>query len=160
MTRTGKFYRKNEREVMEMLGLQPTPNSGSGWIVKEDGMSDNLICQLKSTDATSIKINKTDLDKLNYNAHVAYKLPIFAIQFLQSDEVFLVVKPDDIEDVAKYIVTREYQSSNEFLGIDETEEQAYITSAPTHKVKSSANARNKFMRDYNKKFEKESKSAK
>ena len=30
--RTTKFYRKNEEEVMESLGLKPTKNSGSGWI--------------------------------------------------------------------------------------------------------------------------------
>lgn len=30
--RTGKFYRQNEREVMEQLHVKPTKNSGSGWI--------------------------------------------------------------------------------------------------------------------------------
>ena len=33
--RTTKFYRKNEEEVMESLGLKPTKNSGSGWIQKK-----------------------------------------------------------------------------------------------------------------------------
>ena len=56
--RSGKFYRKNEQDVMRSLGLEPTPNSGSGWIVKEDGQTDDLICQLKSTDANSIRIIK------------------------------------------------------------------------------------------------------
>ena len=56
--RSGKFYRNNEKEVMRSLGIEPTFNSGSGWIVKEDGQTDDLICQLKSTDARSIKINK------------------------------------------------------------------------------------------------------
>lgn len=51
MKRSGKFYRKNEAEVMESLGLKPTKNSGSGWVEKEDGQSDEIICQLKSTDA-------------------------------------------------------------------------------------------------------------
>ena len=32
MTRTTKFYRKNEREVMKKLGFKPTKNSGSGWV--------------------------------------------------------------------------------------------------------------------------------
>ena len=30
--RSTRFYRKNEREVMQSLGLKPTKNSGSGWI--------------------------------------------------------------------------------------------------------------------------------
>lgn len=32
MKRSGKFYRTNEKEVMQRLGLVPTINSGSGWI--------------------------------------------------------------------------------------------------------------------------------
>ena len=36
MKRSGRFYRRNEAEVMKQLGLEPTPNSGSGWIVKEN----------------------------------------------------------------------------------------------------------------------------
>lgn len=30
--RSGKWYRKNEAEIMRDLGLRPTINSGSGWI--------------------------------------------------------------------------------------------------------------------------------
>ena len=86
--RSGKFYRKNEAEVMRSLGLEPTPNSGSGWIVKEDGQSEDVICQLKSTDAMSIKINLKDIETLEYNALVAHKLPVFAIQFLTTRHTF------------------------------------------------------------------------
>ena len=100
MKRTSKFYRRNEAEVMKSLGLKPTPNSGSGWIFKEDGQSDEVICQLKSTDAESIRIYKKDLDTLSYNAAVTHKLPVFAIQFLQSNEVYLMAKPDMLCEVA------------------------------------------------------------
>ena len=58
--RNGKFYRKNEREVMKNLGLKPTKNSGSGWIEKEDGENETIIAQLKSTDSESIKVNLLD----------------------------------------------------------------------------------------------------
>ena len=67
MKRSGKFYRNNEKEIMARLGLQPTINSGSGWVQKEDGESDDVLCQLKSTDAQSIKIDKKDLDVLQSN---------------------------------------------------------------------------------------------
>ena len=79
MKRSGKFYRKNESDVMKELGLEPTPNSGSGWIIKEDGQNDYLICQLKSTDAQSIKINQKDIRTLEKNAVTAHKIPIFCI---------------------------------------------------------------------------------
>lgn len=99
MKRSGKFYRKNEKEVMKSLGLKPTINSGSTWIEKEDGQNEYVICQLKSTDANSIRIQKKDLDTLNYNASVVHKIPVFAIQFLQSNEVYLLVSPENLQEV-------------------------------------------------------------
>lgn len=157
MKRSGKFYRKNEAEVMRSLGLEPTPNSGSGPIWKEDGQSENVICQLKSTDAQSIKVNKKDIDTLLYNAAVAHKIPVFAIQFLQSNEVYLLVRPGELCEAAKYIETGEYQSANEFVGVDLKEHEEMV---PKRKViKSSSNAREKFKEEQEKRFRKEKKSA-
>ena len=59
--RSTKFYRKNEEEVMRSLGLTPTKNSGAGWIEKEDGQNEHVICQLKSTDAQSIRVIQKDI---------------------------------------------------------------------------------------------------
>lgn len=103
MKRSGKFYRKNEKEVMEQLGFVPTPNSGSGWIVKEDGQSEDMVCQLKSTDASSIGIKLADIHTLQYNSQTEHKIPVFVIQFLKTNEVFLLVSPDNIQDVAQYL---------------------------------------------------------
>lgn len=158
MKRSGKFYRKNEAEVMKSLGLEPTPNSGSGWIVKEDGQNDDVICQLKSTDASSIRITKQDLDILQYNASTTKKLPVFAIQFLQSHEVYLVVKPENLEDAAKYLETGEYESANEFIGVDLREHEE-MTTTPTKKIKTSESARERFKREHDSKFKKERKRA-
>lgn len=105
MKRTGKFYRKNEAEVMKSLGLKPTKNSGSGWVEKEDGQNDFVICQLKSTDAQSIKINQKDIRMLEHNAAIEHKMPVFAIQFLNTREVWLMVKPEDLSMISKYIGT-------------------------------------------------------
>ena len=159
MKRSGKFYRKHEADVMRSLGLEPTKNSGSGWVEKEDGQSDEVICQLKSTDASSIRINKKDLDVLSYNAAVAHKLPVFAIQFLQSNEVYLLIKPELLCEAAKYIKTGEYESANEFVGIDLSEHEQMITT-PKRVIKSSSNAREKFNQENERKFKKEKRSAK
>lgn len=119
LKRSGKFYRKNEAEVMESLGLKPTINSGSTWIEKEDGQSEDIICQLKSTDANSIRIVKKDIDTLIYNSMVVHKIPIFAIQFLSTNEVFLLVRPEDIKQVSSYLKgERIDKSSTDFLGIE------------------------------------------
>lgn len=162
MKRSGKFYRKNEAEVMKSLGLKPTKNSGSGWVEKEDGQSEHVICQLKSTDAQSIKVNKKDLDVLSYNAAVAHKLPVFAIQFLQSNEVYLIIKPEMLCEAAKYIETGEYDSAQshlEFMGVDLSEHED-MTVTPKRVIKSSSNAREKFHQENEKKFKKEKRSAK
>lgn len=123
LKRSGKFYRKNEAEVMESLGLKPTINSGSTWIEKEDGQSDEIICQLKSTDAQSIRIVKKDIDTLIYNSLVVHKLPVFAIQFLSTNEVFLLVRPEDIKEVSDSlnkapIDNQSIKSPTQFLGLD------------------------------------------
>lgn len=159
MKRSFRFYRKNEADVMKSLGLKPTKNSGSGWVEKEDGISDAVICQLKSTDKESIKLNKRDIDVLNYNAGVCHKMPVFVIQFLQSNEVYLLVKPDMLTDIAKYIETGTYTSQNDFLDLDvsDTEE---ITVKTKRKIKSSSSARIKFNEENEKKFKKERRSAK
>ena len=158
MKRSGKFYRKNEADVMKALGLKPTKNSGSGWVEKEDGQSEYVICQLKSTDANSIKVNKKDLDVLSYNAAVAHKLPVFAIQFLQFNEVYLIIKPEMLCEAAKYIETGEYESANEFVGIDLNEHED-MTTTTNRVIKSSSKARENFKKENERRFKKEKRSA-
>ena len=144
---------------MKSLGLKPTKNSGSGWVEKEDGISDAVICQLKSTDKESIKLNKRDIDVLNYNASVCHKMPVFAIQFLQSNEVYLLVKPDMLTDIAKYIETGTYTSQNDFLDLDVSDTEETTVKAK-RKIKSSSSARIRFNEENEKKFKKERRSAK
>lgn len=144
---------------MKSLGLKPTKNSGSGWVEKEDGISDAVICQLKSTDKESMKLNKRDIDVLNYNAGVCHKMPVFAIQFLQSNEVYLLVKPDMLTDIAKYIETGTYASQNDFLDLDVSDTEETTVKAK-RKIKSSSSARIRFNEENKKKFKKERRSAK
>ena len=147
--RSFKFYRKNEQEVMKSLGLKPTKNSGSGWIEKEDGQNDYVICQLKSTDAQSIRVNQKDIRILEHNASVAHKIPLFAIQFLNTGEVWIMAKPEDIQDVSQYISTGECKK-RESIDLSECEELQ--TSSRT--IKSSAGARNSFYEEKKKRYDK------
>lgn len=103
MRRSGKEWYRNEREVMESLGLTQVPGSGNGWVSKEDGENEHVLCQLKSTDAQSIKVSKLDMDKLRLNAMVSRKLPVFAIQFMGSGELYLVLKPSELREAAEYL---------------------------------------------------------
>ena len=158
MKRSGKFYRKNEAEIMKLLGLEPTPNSGSGWVVKEDGQNENLLCQLKSTDASSIKVNKQDLDKLDYNSSVAHKVPVFVIQFLQSNEVYLVMKPECLDDISHYIKTGSLEGRRSLLDVSDVKD---VNSIRKNKriIRSASDARSELHKEREQRFKKE-KSAK
>ena len=95
--RTTKWYRKNEAEVMHRLGFKPTRNSGATWIDKGDGQNEHCICELKSTDNASYRLEQTTLHTLEAHAIESHKLPVFALQFLNVDEVWLAIKETDIE---------------------------------------------------------------
>lgn len=153
--RSFKFYRKNEEEVMKSLGLKPTKNSGSGWIEKEDGQNDFVICQLKSTDAQSIRIAQKDIRILEYNASTTHKLPVFAIQFLNTGEVWLMAKPEDFSEVANYIQTGkcEKTSLDDFFEVDLSSYEESKT-VKRREIKSSNGARDSFHAQREKKFKK------
>lgn len=152
--RSTKFYRKNEEEVMESLGLRPTPNSGAGWLAKEDGDNDFVICQLKSTDAKSISVKLQDIHTLEYHAEVSHKLPVFAIQFLSTGELWLMARPVDFAEVSKYITTGVCNVSESVLDGERKNTKAKVKKP----VKSSRSSREAFNIQQKKKYEKENKA--
>lgn len=99
--RNVKYWFKNEKELMESLGLRGTPGSGNG-IIKEDGQNEHVIAQLKSTDKAQIVIKLSDVNSLLYNASVTNKLPIFINQFV-GGPILVSMKLEDIPFVAEYL---------------------------------------------------------
>lgn len=159
MKRSGKFYRKNEKEVMQALGLEQTLNSGSGWIEKEDGQSEQVIAQLKSTDAQSIKIELKDIHTLEYNAEVVHKLPVFAIQYLATDEVFLLMRPEHLEELAQYLKTGKVVD-NRLFSIADVPDMRPGSNPGRRTIKSSNKARDDVREELSSKYQKERRSAK
>lgn len=156
MKRSGRDWLKNEREVMELLGLEQVPGSGSSWLAREDGSTEDVLCQLKSTDASSIRVQKQDIDELLINSAVEHKLPVFAIQFRKSNDVYLVVRPLDVPDMAKLI--RDGRYSRDKLEGPQTSSEC-LRRPPKNVVKSSKSARDEFSRMSEKKYEKKEKRA-
>ena len=149
--RSGKFYSKNEKKIMEKYGLKATPRSGSGWLIKEDGQNDHIIAQLKSTDANGYKLSLDDIDKLEYHAMVENKIPLFIIEFLQRDEVFFVLKPQDLIKLSKYLEIGEYKESEILNEINKEENEN--KEVKRKKVSSSNKARKKFYKELEKERE-------
>ena len=159
MRRSGKWYRRNEEEVMNMLGLDATVNSGSGWVEKEDGQNEHVICQLKSTDKSQMTLKLKDVETLERNALVAHKLPVFAVQFIQSGKVYVMMEPQLLPEVAEYLQTGVSKPGSDML-LDLQNDAAESVSGPQSvKVKTSKKARERFMRDNDKKHEKKERSA-
>lgn len=148
--RSQKWYLKNEAEVMKDLGLKPTKGSGGGWIEKEDGQNDYVIAQLKSTDKESYKLNKLDLEKLEYNAMVTKKIPIFIIQFLSDDSRYALMAIEDIPKIAEYINTGEVAnvSDEEIIILEDTK-----TKPPKKVISSGSSARERFNKQKQKEWE-------
>lgn len=149
MKRTGKFYYKNEKEVLSRLGLAPAPQSGAGWIVKEDGENELVMVQLKSTDNSSYKLDMLDIKKLEYHAQVSNKVPIFLIQFLRQDKIYAVVDIANINDLYNAFELKEAPKRMQ-IGNDAN----IIKDA---KIKASKNSRDKFYREQENKFSSKSK---
>lgn len=125
--RTGKFYSKNEKEVMERFGLKPTIASGATMLEKEDGYNDYLLCQHKSTDANSYRLSLDDMSKLEYHAMVEHKTPVFMVQFLKNDDVFLILRPENFQDVYDYLnIPKDAKSERKEPQIDISEEEPDI----------------------------------
>lgn len=148
--RTTKWYFKNEREVLLDLGLKPAKGSGNSWIEKEDGENDYVIAQLKSTDKQSYKLNQLDIEKLEYHAMVANKVPMFVIQFLNKDSRYALVAIEDIPKLAQYINTGEMDKpSEEPLIIPDVKPKK----PKKPKIVSSKNAKDQFYKEKQDKWE-------
>ena len=97
-------------------------------VEKEDGQSEQCICQLKSTDKQSISIKQNDIHILEQNAAIAHKLPVFALQFLNTGEVWVMIKPEDLTLIQSLVegddISEQLQSGFD-LGIDNEDDTCY-----------------------------------
>lgn len=155
VSKSTKWYRKNEAEVMKNLGLKPTSNSGSGWIEKADGQNDDVICELKTTDANSYRLNLQDLQKVEHHGMVSHKVPVFAVQFTKSEEVYLVLKPEDLMDLAEGLKNGEFNKRFDDEVVDVVDVK---TDNPKRKIKSSRGSREQFFTEQNERYRKEKKA--
>jgi hypothetical protein len=144
MKRTGKFYSRNEKETLSRLGLKPSPMSGTGWVIKEDGENDIVMVQLKSTDSSSYRLDLLDLTKLEYHADISRKVPIFLIQYLKTGKIYAVVDIDNIKELGEALDTGKVKEKMVIKDIESTVEKKV--------VKTSKKSREQFFKERGEKF--------
>ena len=144
--RSGKFYSNNEKKTLESLGFVPSPMSGAGWIVKEDGENDVAMVQLKSTDSSSYRFDILDMKKLEYHAYVSNKVPIFLVQFLKQDKVYAIVDVSNIDDLFEEFNCNKKPEYQKITKIENKNERKMI--------RSSKKSRDEFMKERNDKYTK------
>ena len=134
------------------------PGSGNGWVAKEDGENDNVLCQLKSTDSMSYRVGLKDINELLHNASVTHKVPVFAVQFLQTDDLFLLVRPLDVPELAKYIETgvNERDESLDIIDVDSSRDSVQKSKSV---IRSSKSARDRFNKKNENRWKKKERSA-
>ena len=144
--RSGKFYSNNEKKTLESLRFVPSPMSGAGWIVKEDGENDVAMVQLKSTDSSSYRLDILDMKKLEYHAYVSNKVPIFLVQFLKQDKVYAIVDVSNIDDLFEAFNCNKKPEYQKITKIENKNERKMI--------RSSKKSRDEFMKERNDKYTK------
>lgn len=146
MKRSGKFYYKNERETLEVLGFKQVPGSGNGWVAKEDGESDNTLVQLKSTENASYTVSLLDLKKLEIHAETENKFPLFLIQFLKQDKIYALVSIENLEDLNDMIKTGKVKERT--VSVQES------TTVKRKKISSSSSAIKSYRKEQESKWQK------
>jgi hypothetical protein len=110
---TVKDSQRQERALArEVLG-SVNAGSGNGWVRKGDVRSDKELWECKITSAKSFSLKQADLAKLNTQALMDGRIPIFLIEFMKQGESFVILTKDD------YMELRE-----QALGNEATDEQS------------------------------------
>jgi len=107
--KTSTPWRKLEHQVAETLtscGYQAKlqPASGSKWYAPGDVISSDFLVECKSHPVSARgekyhTITKEQLKKIEDEAAVSGRLPIYAFQFKGDTEVYVVMKMDVLEEI-------------------------------------------------------------
>lgn len=104
---TIKDSQRQERALAKVLQGSVNAGSGNGWVRKGDVRSDKELWECKITSAKSFSLKQADLAKLNTQALMDGRIPIFLIEFMKQGESFVILTKDD------YLEMREAYFGNE-----------------------------------------------
>lgn len=96
---TVKDSQRQERGLAKELGGSVNAGSGNGWVRKGDVRSDKELWECKITSAKSYSLKQADLEKLNNQALLDGRIPIFLVEFLKQGEAYVILSKEDFMEM-------------------------------------------------------------
>lgn len=94
-----KDSQRQEKALARKLGGSVNSGSGNGWVRKGDVRTENELWELKITDAKSYSLKDAELIKLNEQALLDGRIPIFLVEFKKSSNAYVILTVEDYEDL-------------------------------------------------------------
>lgn len=104
---TYKDSQRQERSLAKQLGGSVNAGSGNGWVRKGDVRSEHELWECKITSAKSYPMKIEELEKLENQAIVDGRIPVFLVEFLKSGGEYVILSKND------YLEMRETYFGNE-----------------------------------------------
>lgn len=104
---TIKDSQKQERSLAKELGGSVNAGSGNGWVRKGDVRAEHELWECKITSAKSYSLKEMDLEKLETQALMDGRIPVFLVEFLKSGGEYVILSKND------YLEMRETYFGNE-----------------------------------------------
>lgn len=104
---TLKDSQRQERSLAKQLGGSVNAGSGNGWVRKGDVRSEQELWECKITSAKSYALKAEDLEKLEMQALMDGRIPVFLVEFLKSGGEYVIMNKND------YLEMRETYFGNE-----------------------------------------------
>ena len=85
-----------------------------------------------------------DLNILECNAIIAHKIPIFVIQFLNINQIYVLAKPEDLPNISEYLECGQTDIKTSIIEELKKEDYKELPEVETEEIKSSPESREAF----------------
>lgn len=99
-----KDSQRQEKALARKLGGSVNSGSGNGWVRKGDVRTEEELFELKITSAKSYSLKDAELEKINEQALVDGRIPVFMVEFKSTGNAWVILSKDD------YLTLREEAS--------------------------------------------------
>lgn len=97
--------KKQEKGIAKDWDGSVNSGSGNGWIRKSDVRTETELVEAKITSAKSYSLKYAELRKLEEQALMDGRIPIFLVEFLSYGQAYVVLMKEDYEEMRNRIGT-------------------------------------------------------